>query len=240
MPEALRRDLEAYRLQAAQFEIARHPAIAFDLLVFTVACGVFSHDRPYDGVDVHFRESHTRPSVERDTPAAALLEGHRASFLPLDWLEEGTEAARFEAFRSLPDDDKHHLLAYCTALTLKPRLAPAAGERLTAYDLALARTGGDLAGYWRPTKANYLSRVTRDQLLALGRETLGDPWAQSRAREKKGELADQLDRAFADPAQPGRSPAQAEKLKRGLPEGMAFGLPESSEPAEADTAREAA
>ena len=45
MPETLKRDLEAYRLQVAQAEIARHPAVAFDLLVFNVARSACStHD----------------------------------------------------------------------------------------------------------------------------------------------------------------------------------------------------
>ena len=37
LPETLRRDLAAYRLQVAQVEIARHPAIALDLLAFQAA-----------------------------------------------------------------------------------------------------------------------------------------------------------------------------------------------------------
>ena len=37
LPESLRRDLAADRLQVAQVEIARHPAIALDLLAFQAA-----------------------------------------------------------------------------------------------------------------------------------------------------------------------------------------------------------
>ena len=85
----------------------------------------------------------------------------------------------------------------------------------TAYELALSLTDGDVAAYWRPTRANYLGRITRDQLLALGRELLGEQWAQARRKDKKGELADQLDRAFADPERHARTPRagrQAETL----------------------------
>jgi ParB family transcriptional regulator, chromosome partitioning protein len=224
LPKTLRHDLEAYRLQAAQAEIARHPAIAFDLLVFHVACGIFDHLSPQDGPDVHFRQSHPRPTVESDTVAAEQLERHKAT-LPLDWLDLNSESARFTAFRRLSDDEKLHLLAYCTALTLKPSLAPTESDEPTAYDLGLCLTAGDVAAYWRPTKTNYLSRITREQLLAIGRDVLGDVWAQSRHKDKKSELADQLDRAFSNPGQPGRTPEQTEKLKRWLPDGMAFGIP---------------
>ena len=43
MPATLRRDLAAYRQQSAQVEIARHPAIALDLLVFHVARSTLCH-----------------------------------------------------------------------------------------------------------------------------------------------------------------------------------------------------
>ena len=85
--------------------------------------------------------------------------------------EPRTEASRFEAFRLLPDTAKLDLLAYCVALTLQPKLSPASGEETTAYDAALALTGASVAAYWRPTGANFLSRIGRDQLLAVARET---------------------------------------------------------------------
>ena len=126
--------------------------------------------------------------------------------MSLEWLKHGSEAARFNEFCDLSQEEKLAILAYCTALTLKPKLAPAEGASVTAYDVALSLTEGEVAGYWRPTKANYLSRITRDQLLAVGRDVLGESWAQSRFKDKKGELADQLDRAFAEPNKHGRSP----------------------------------
>jgi ParB family chromosome partitioning protein len=75
----------------------------------------------------------------------------------------------------------------------------------------------------------------------IGRDVLGDAWAQSRWKDKKGELADQLDRAFAAPDKDGRAPEQAEKLKSWLPAGMAFGgIAGIQQAADADEDREAA
>lgn len=239
MPETLRRDLEAYRLQVAQNEIARHPDIAFDLLVFNVACGVFDHVSPDDGPDVHFRQSNPRPGVEAETVAAERLEALSNGF-PVGIFEEENEASRFDAFRKLNGTEKLDILAYCVALTLKPKLAPVTGDEATAYDLALSMTGASVAGYWRPNKSNYLSRITRDQLLAIGRDVLGEPWAQSRWKDKKGELVDQLDRAFSAPGQSGRTPEQTEKLQRWLPAGMTFDGIADLSLAEAEQAREAA
>jgi ParB family chromosome partitioning protein len=238
MPETLKRDLETYRLQIAQAEIATHRQLAFTLLAFHLACGVFDHRCPLDGPDVELRRSFAKPGVP-ETAAGDRLEALREK-LPLKWLEADGQAARFEKFRQLAGDKKLDILAYCIAMTLQPKLGPAEGSAATAYDHALALTEGDVAAYWRPTKANYLGRITRDQLLAIGREVLGEPWAGSRGKAKKGEIAEQLERAFAAPTAHGRTPEQIDKLTRWLPAGMSFALPASRQPAASDETVEAA
>jgi ParB family chromosome partitioning protein len=240
LPESLRRDLAAYRLQIAQVEIARHPAIALDLLAFHVASEMLDERDASDGPDVEFNRSRAEPrGQEEPTSATRALEAIEQS-LPAGWRKPKSEAARFEAFRSLPQAAKLELLAYCVALALQPKLAPADGEEATAYDAALGLTEASVASYWRPGKTSYLGRITRDQLLALARDTLGEAWAQSRASDKKSSLVDQLDRAFADPAKHGRTPEQVEKLKSWLPTGMAFGTVPTPKPAKSKKSKKAA
>lgn len=236
LSQALLRDLAAYRQQAAQAELAKHPAIAFDLLVFQVADSLLGTRTAHDGPDVHFRQQFPKPSVAAKAADPLATSGNQ---LPVAWLKAKTEAARFEAFRALTDAEKLDLLARCVALTLQPKLAPAEAGKATAYDAALALTGADVAAYWRPARETYLSRITREQLLAIARDTLGEAWAQSRFGEKKAALVDQLDRAFGDPEGQGRTPEQAGRLKRWLPAGMAFGLT-AAKPARAKKARKAA
>ena len=132
------------------------------------------------------------------------------------------------------------MLAYCVALALRPKLAPGADDVVTAYDAALEQNETNVAGYWRPTKANYLSRITRDQLLTLGRDTLGEAWAQSRVSDKKAALVEQLDRAFSDPDRYGRTPEQVEKLKTWLPAGMALSVGTTSKAVKGRKAKKAA
>jgi ParB family chromosome partitioning protein len=240
LPETLRRHLAACRLQVAQVEIAKHPMIALDLLVFQVAGMMLDIPAAGDGADVQFKRPRLTPaSGEETTPAGDALAAIEKS-LPVKWLKPESETDRFEAFRSLPDTAKLQLLSYCVALTLKPKLGPAEGEEATAYDASLSLTEDSVAAYWRPAKDNYLGRITRDQLLAIGRETLGEQWAQSRASDKKASLVEQLDRAFADPAKYGRTPEQVEKLKNWLPAGMAFGIAQAPKPAKSKKARKAA
>jgi len=142
--------------------------------------------------------------------------------LPRAWLEPESEVERFELFRKLGQDEKRRILAYCTAMALRPKLAPASANDVTAFDLALIETGGRVEGYWRPTKANYLGRVTREQLLTIGEEVFGAGWAKDRRNDKKGKLAELLDAAFACPGAEGRTPEQVEKLTTWLPAGMSF------------------
>ncbi len=240
LPEKLRNELAAYRLQVAQVEIASKPDIALDLLVFTAASRLLARHRIPDGPQVEFNSPRLKlPDGVAATPAAEAFTA-LAKQLETGWLKKPTEADRFEAFRQLPQPARLGLLAYCVAITLQPKLAPAGADDATAYDVALSLTEGKVADYWRPSKASFLGRVNRQQLLLLAAETLGEPWAQSRYSEKKAALAEQLDRAFADPDKYGRTPEQVEALKTWLPAGMAFQIAAAPKPAKAKKARKAA
>jgi ParB family transcriptional regulator, chromosome partitioning protein len=237
MPATLKRDVQAYRLQIAQLEVARNRLVALDLLIFTIASDAFQRRLPgHSGLDVVFRKH--SPAAKAETVAGNALEATQEA-LPLAWLEATSEAEQFRLFSYLPDADKVNLLAYCVASSLKPRLGT--GNGATAYEVALSLTGADVAAFWRPTAANYLGRITRDQLLTIGREILGESWAQSRHKDKKSELAAQLERAFAAPEKHGRTPEQVGKLSNWLPEGMAFTATAAEQPkAKKKNARKAA
>ncbi len=238
LSESLRKDLAADRLQVAQVEIARHPAIALDVLTFQAASKLLGKARVVDGPDVEFKLP--KPGKEREASAAERDLAAIGKALPTGWLKATSEAERFEAFRSLPEASKLELLAYCVALTLQPKLGPTQGDEATAYDAALSLTAASVAGYWRPTKGNFLGRVTRDQLLAIGGEVLGELWVQSRCNDKKSLLVSQLDRAFSDPKHSGRAPDQIEQLKSWLPQGMSFDIAAEQKPAKSKKARKAA
>jgi len=240
LSETLRRDLAADRLQVAQVEMAKHPMIALDLLVFQVASSMLDIPSAGDGADVHFKVPRLNRTSEQETTTAGDALAAIVKSLPVDWLKPRLEAARFEAFRLLPETAKLDLLAYCVALTLKPKLAPTAGEDVTAYDIALSMTGSSVASYWRPTKDNFLGRVTRDQLLAIRSDVLGKAWSQSHGDDKKVTLVEHLNRAFSDPDKSGRTPEQVEKLRSWLPIGMSFGIATYPKPAKARKVRKAA
>ena len=230
MPETLQRDLEAYRLQVAQVEIARNRLIALDLLVFNRRqrrrCGIPLKTGP----DVRFMK-HT-PAVKQATAAGMPSRPSRKT-LPLAWLEAEIRSRAVPAvYAACPTRRSWTCWPIAWRSACSRSSAPATKPPPTR--LALSLTGADVAAYWRPTVANYLGRITRDQLLALGRELLGEQWAQSRHKDKKGELAAQLERAFAEPEKNGRTPQQLEKLTHWLPEGMAFTATAEIAPAEGE------
>lgn len=236
LPEALRRDLAADRLEVAQVAFASNPQIALDLLTFQAASGLFAEQTPSDGPNVEFHRQKHGDEPEATAAHSKLDELYKA--LPDGWLKAKSEAEKFEAFRSLPEQDRLRLLAYCIAVTLKPKLGTAAGEDATAYDVALSMTGTNVADYWRPTKENFFDRCKRDQLLAIGREVLSELWAQSNRIEKKSLVALHLGRAFSAPE--GHTPEQIDKLKHWLPAGMTFDLATAPKPVKGKKARKAA
>ena len=229
MPDTLKRDLEAYRLQAAQVEIARHRLLALDLLAFKAARSLVAMRPVEGGPDVQFARHAAAPSGQKEPTLAGEALQAIAERLPRGWLHQETEAEQFQAFLSLSDKDRLDFLAYGVAASLKPQLST--GREATAYELALSLTDTEVARYWRPTRASYLGRITRGQLLALGSGIFGEAWPQTHGRDKKGELADYLERAFAEPEKYARTPEQLDQLRHWLPEGMAFGaeLPSSDE-----------
>lgn len=237
LPESLRKDLAADRLEVAQVAIAGNPEIALDLLTFQAASVLLGERWITDGPDVEFHLP--KPGKERHPTSARRDLAEIGKALPTAWLKAKSEAERIEAFRSLAEKDRFRLLAYCTALTLEPKLGPAAEDEATAYDAALSLTATSVAGYWRPSKSNFLPRINREQLLAISRDVLGEQWSQARRNDKKSSLVDELDRAFAHPDKH-RTPEQTAKLKSWLPQGMPFDIAPKPKPAKSKKTRKAA
>lgn len=226
LSQSLLLSLQAFRLQVSQVALASKPDLAYDLLVFKACHSLISEDFGTDGLDIKFFNKTPSMGQVKDTPTEKALAGIKAK-LPLKWLDADDESERFDAFRKLPSSQKAALLAYCVALTLEPALAPEADTEISAYDSTLALTGVELSDYWRPTADNYLSKITRDRLIALGSEIFGKTWGPKWATARKGDQVKELASAFADPKRYAANKDVEKKLRTWLPEGMAFTLPEN-------------
>ena len=194
-------DLRAIRTAHVKAQLACRFEAAFDLLLFQLARSLFS-DRFHDGaLDVAARPTPDAPAVRANDPAfakvnlgAVHLAADRAA-QPLDWLDRPAGEA-FAALRAMDEWHKQQLFASCVARTLKGQLAFEPGARAET-EATVARLDVDFARCYRPEAAFFFGRLRKDRLLAIARETLGEAWAAAHRNERKADLAQAMEAAFA-------------------------------------------
>ena len=194
-------DLRAIRTTLVKAHLARDFEAAFDLLLFQMGRAVFTGGYQADALDIAIRETPDRPPLRmnddtfaQQSPGESMLADR--SSLPFDWLERQDDEDAFTALRALPDADKQALFAACVARTLKGQLAFEHGAR-PEFEATVARLGIVFAVKVRPTAELFWSRITKARMLGVARATLGEAWAQARAKLKKTELATVMEEAFA-------------------------------------------
>ena len=219
-------DLKAHRLQITRGYLAENFEVAFDLALYTLCVDLLDHYR-YRSQPLDLRATENQPRSSLNDLAGTGADGWLTTerqVLELDWLKL-PPAEGFAVLAALPPKEKQRLFAWCVAATLKPQLAiedradpviEAAGQRL--------RIG--FQDYWRPTAANYWSRVKKAHGLAIGREILGDRWAGDHSDAKKPVLAAALETAF-DTQKNGACIALDQTARNNaaawLPPGIAYG-----------------
>ena len=200
-------DLRAIRTAIVKSQLACDFEAAFDLLLFQLARSVFTSGYHDDALDIRATETPDRPAMRVNDDAFDTinvgekhLEIDRAA-QKLDWACLPDDDA-FVELRALPERDKRTLFASCVARTLKGQLAfePKARPEVEA---TVARLDIDFAAAVRGNRdqvwtADLLwSRLRKDRILAIARETLGEAWAQAEAKQKKAEIAKAMQDAFA-------------------------------------------
>ena len=194
-------DLRAIRTTLVKAHLAQDFEAAFDLLLFQMGRAVFTGGYQADALDIAIRETPDRPPLRmnddafaQQNPGESMLADR--SGLVFDWLEQEDDEDAFTALRALPEADKQALFAACVARTLKGQLAFEHGAR-PEFEATVARLGIIFAVKVRPTAELFWSRITKGRMLGVARATLGEAWAQARAKLKKTELAEVMEEAFA-------------------------------------------
>ena len=200
-------DLRAIRTAIVKSQLACDFEAAFDLLLFQLARSVFTSGYHDDALDIRAAETPDRPALRVNDDAFGTinvgekhLEIDRAG-QKLDWTGL-PDAEAFAELRALPERDKRTLFASCVARTLKGQLAFEPTTR-PEVEATVARLGIDFAAAVRGNRdqvwtADLLwSRLRKDRILAIARETLGETWAQAEAKQKKAEIAKAMQDAFA-------------------------------------------
>ena len=200
-------DLRAIRTAIVKSQLACDFEAAFDLLLFQLARSVFTSGYHNDALDIRAAETPDRPAMRVNDDAFGTinvgekhLEIDRAA-QELDWAGLPDDEA-FAELRALPERDKRTLFASCVARTLKGQLAFEPKAR-PEVEVTVARLDIDFAAAVRGNRdqiwtADLLwSRLRKDRILAIARETLGETWAQAEAKQKKAEIAKAMQDAFA-------------------------------------------
>ncbi len=200
---ALGEDMKVVRTSLVKLALAGDFEAAFDLAAFQLAESVLTSLYTGSG-SLQIASSATAAKTFHGTEeqndavfgeTTAALEALRAG-LPLDWLDAGTGAERFRAFRALGTADRQRVFAAAVAWTLKPQLA-FEPEAVGAFEETVARLDVPFARGFRPTARAFWGRVTKANALAAARAVLGDAWADAHAGDRKAELAAALEAAFA-------------------------------------------
>ena len=191
-------ELAMQRRDILAIHLANDPALALDLMVFTLADA--------DGHDWRAKKASTLSGSAasgpvagfeaKDAPASAAL-AELAAGLDESWRSGTSDVERFEAFRALADEARSAWLGHVASRTLIASLA-CEGERSVPLHEALGRLLEiETAHWWRPTAANYFDRVAKARTLeAL--DAAGGPELVSRyAGSKKAELASAAERIFS-------------------------------------------
>ena len=194
-------DLRAVRTALVKAHLAKDYEAAFDLMLFQLARAVFTNVHRADALDVAVKETADRPASRMNdeafagwSPGEAMLADR--SGLSLDWMEQEDEGESFAALRALPEGEKQALFSAAVARTVKGQLAfePDARPELEA---TIARLDIDFTAHVRPSADMLWSRIRKDRILAVARETLGPAWASARSKYKKADLAKAMEGAFA-------------------------------------------
>ena len=194
-------DLRAIRTALVKAHLAEDFGAAFDLMLFQMGRAVFTPGYHAHALDIAVRETPDRPPLRANDDAFAAMSPGEAmladrSSLPFDWLTMEDDGEAFAALRALPEAGKQSLFAACAARTVKRQLAFEHGAR-PELEATVARLDIDFAAHVRPTAELFWSRLRKDRMLAVARDTLGVEWASAHRRDKKATLAAAMECAFA-------------------------------------------
>ena len=199
----LKQDLAIERAGLIEAALADEPDLARDVLTFRLATSTFSghgtHAASGLGMTVQVPwQKHSRPEAQ-DAEIAAQIEATREA-LDLSFLDAAlTDGAKFRAFRTLDEEMKARILAVCIGGLVEPILVDQRPNREPFMDAVASEAIPDIRAVWRPTAANYWSRVSRDHMLALLKSFGLVAEADEQQTVKKATLASYMESLFAQP-----------------------------------------
>jgi ParB family transcriptional regulator, chromosome partitioning protein len=197
-PERLMRQLTTHRTAALQACLMDAPAVGLRVLAYRMAGLIFLRHGFYGVGDEPVEVRLSMTDLDKDAPDCAdSLAGAQIARTHRAWAERlPSDAAALLAWLLAADDATViALLAYCTARTVntvqsKPNATPVA-------DAISAAVALDMADWWVPTCASYLSAVPKNKIIEVVTQARSAGEAQAMTAMKKDELAAAAERALA-------------------------------------------
>jgi len=224
-------DLRATRQHILRAHLAADYDVAFDAMLYALCEQALSHSYGTEALNISISPflAQNRETIHPDSVAQKMLDALEQD-LAIEWmtLEKPDD---FRAMSALPMTQKQSLFAWAVGSTIKPQLLSDNHPTPIIEEIG-ARLDVDVAACWRPTASTYWGRVNKGHAVSMARKLVGDDYAEERSRERKGDIAAAMERAFAEQAAAteGFDAAVAFKTARWLPEGMAFqGIGDASE-----------
>ena len=195
LTQALVNDLGQYRQQATKATLLAKPAVALEVLHYSLCVQVLSESF-WEGkelMDANFtvvKSESSRGDTETGRAFDALSD---RSGLAMDWMTIEDHAERLAAFIALPKKAKDKLVAYAVAHTLRIGVR---GQ--PEQDALVDLLNVDFPSYWRPNADNYFGRLTKPQLLEQFGPVLGQEWTDWHDDAKKSTVVESLDERFLE------------------------------------------
>lgn len=188
--ERLMKDMTAHRTAALQAAMVDHPRVALVALVHRFALTLFGSYHSDSPVQISLRETSQGTLAQNasefgETPAAEALD--RAETRWGDVLP-GEPAALFRWLMTQPESTLLELLAYCTARSLDVQTGRE--RKANQSDTLADALGLDMADWWTPTPAKYLSSVSKAKMIEAVTEAAGADAAKEVGGMKKAEAVE--------------------------------------------------
>ena len=205
-------DLAAIRTGIIRAALAKRFDVAFDLAAYLLVMDTSTRgtERP---ADIRLVRTSLRPMGRNgESDFAAASPGEKLDNPPTgQWMKLGDDLKRFDAFRALPDAEKHDLFARAVSAALHNQAANQHGA-LPIGERVVELLDIDFATV-RPTEKYFWKRLTRARMLEIAEAVVGTEWAKARRNHKKGQLAADMAAVFGDDPQ-GRAALDAEARER--------------------------
>jgi len=190
-------ELSAQRTAALREVLASQPETALLVLLHTLAGQLLYPDRHKTCLGITATEvplSQVSQTVEASQAAQAFGERRTA------WSERLPEKdGLWDWLAALNPADRLDLLACCIAMTVNALERP--GARCGCQeDIArlVAATGLDMGTWWKPTRENFLDRLTKQEILAAVSEGVSQQAARRITGDKKDRMAANAEKLLAE------------------------------------------